>query len=86
MNTQCGYDVRDDELVRHCQLKCLNYVPILSLFVKVDDPGTRIYTKGCVDAGEDWFNDNLVPVAATLVVVAILQVSKKYSIVCIFIL
>ena len=46
---------------------------------QVDNPGSRIYTKGCVDAGEDWFNGNLVPVAAGLIVVAIIQVRRAAS-------
>ena len=34
----------------------------------------RIYTVGCLEAGEHWLNDNLIPVAGVAVGVALLQI------------
>jgi len=33
-----------------------------------------IYTTGCLKAGEDWFNTNLIPVAGVLVGIALMQI------------
>lgn len=40
----------------------------------VDNPQKLIYTKGCIEAGEDWFNSNLIPIAGVAVGVALVQI------------
>ena len=42
--------------------------------VSSSEQDRRIYTTGCVDAGEEWLNSNLVPVAGCLIGVGIVQV------------
>jgi len=41
---------------------------------RVPNPGEKIYTDGCIKKGEQWLNDNLVPVAGVVVAVALLQI------------
>lgn len=57
-NLQCGFGVR-------CSGQELRDKNTLT-----DD----IYTTGCLDAGKDWLNKNLIPVAAVAVGLALLQI------------
>lgn len=38
------------------------------------DRGSKIYTTGCIPAGEKWLETNLIPVAGVAVGMALLQI------------
>lgn len=38
------------------------------------NPSSIIYTTGCLEAGERWLNDNLIPVAGVVVAIALIQI------------
>lgn len=40
------------------------------------DPSDVIYTSGCIEQGEVWVNQNLIPVAGVFVGLALVQVSN----------
>ncbi len=44
--------------------------------IQPGDRGIVLYERGCLRAGEEWVEVNLIPVAGVAVGVAILQVSK----------
>ena len=53
------------------------YLPnifILNAAVKAGDYSVVIYDKGCLRAGEEWVERNLIPVAGVAVAMAVLQV------------
>jgi len=39
-----------------------------------NDPATVIYTNGCINQGDEWFQLYMVPVAGVIVAVALIQV------------
>jgi len=43
------------------------------------DPNTLIYTSGCIEQGELWVNQNLIPVAGVFVGLALVQVSLCWT-------
>lgn len=43
------------------------------------DPATVIYDRGCLRAGEEWVERNLVIVAGVTVALAVLQVGRRGS-------
>ena len=47
----------------------------LFLFQNIYRPDV-IYTEGCIQAGETWFQKNLIPVASVAVSIAVLQVCE----------
>ncbi len=52
---------------------------MLCRFVKIlqaspDQPGSDIYQKGCAEAGDDWFRSYIIPIAGSVVGVAVIQV------------
>lgn len=38
--------------------------------------GSVIYTKGCAEAGDDWFRQYIIPIAGSVVGVAVIQVNQ----------
>ena len=45
--------------------------------MKAGDYSVVIYDKGCLRAGEEWVERNLIPVAGVAVAMAVLQVGPK---------
>jgi len=43
------------------------------------DPSDVIYTSGCIEQGEVWVNQNLIPVAGVFVGLALVQVSNFHT-------
>ena len=48
--------------------------PLCFISQSSQEQENKIYTEGCVDAGDKWLSSNLVPVAGALVAVALVQV------------
>lgn len=49
----------------------------LVVVLQVGDRSLVIYDRGCLRAGEEWIESNLVPVAGVAVGVAVLQVGRQ---------
>ena len=47
------------------------------LLTQPGDYATVIYDRGCLRAGEEWVERNLVPVAGVTVALAVLQVNES---------
>ncbi len=55
--------------------------------LKAGDYSVVIYDKGCLRAGEEWVERNLIPVAGVAVAMAVLQVNllpPKNNFICLF--
>ena len=53
--------------------------PLCFISQSSQEQENKIYTEGCVDAGDKWLSSNLVPVAGALVAVALVQVCVQSS-------
>ncbi|KAK2150145.1 hypothetical protein LSH36_421g02017 [Paralvinella palmiformis] len=42
--------------------------------LRITDPESVIYTTGCLEAGERFFNTNLIPIAGAVVGIALVQI------------
>ena len=49
------------------------------VFPQNSDPSDVIYTSGCIEQGEVWVNQNLIPVAGVFVGLALVQVSNLHT-------
>ncbi|CAD6215731.1 GSCOCG00000542001-RA-CDS [Cotesia congregata] len=76
-NKQCGYNVRKPGNVSFFLLFSLFNKVIFDYFIWLEmQPGERsIFERGCLRAGEEWLELNLVPVAGTIVSTMVLQTS-----------
>ncbi|KAA0193348.1 hypothetical protein HAZT_HAZT000272, partial [Hyalella azteca] len=81
-NKQCGYDVRKQDYIKNVDASRSKPKIMFRLSLVIfgicskAKGGARsdvIYERGCLRAGEDWIENNLVPVAGVAVGVAILQ-------------
>ena len=52
----------------------------MSKAIQKEDYTRVIYDKGCLRAGEEWVERNLVPVAGVAVAISVLQVAKSVAI------
>jgi len=50
--------------------------------IQNSDPSDVIYTSGCIEQGEVWVNQNLIPVAGVFVGLALVQVCALALIDC----
>lgn len=60
----------------NCSALVINSNVLILLLYQTGDKSTVIYEKGCLRAGEEWIEANLVPVAGVSVGVAVLQVAQ----------
>ena len=52
----------------------------MSKAIQKEDYTRVIYDKGCLRAGEEWVERNLIPVAGVAVAISVLQVAKSVAI------
>lgn len=76
-NKQCGYDVRRESNVSKSTIEIYNCIGIFVYNIAwfQNDLSRTINEKGCVQAGEEWVERNLISISATVIVLAFLQVS-----------
>lgn len=76
-NKQCGYDVRRETHVRWIFLQ-FNFVKhllnIYTFYSQSNDISRTINEKGCVQAGEEWVERNLIIISSTVIFLAFMQV------------
>ena len=59
---------------------CISWIAVVVAVcvLQNSDPSDVIYTSGCIEQGEVWVNQNLIPVAGVFVGLALVQVGGKY--------
>jgi len=58
----------------------LNYNLVMTILLQRSSWAEYIYVDGCIDAFNKWVNANMIPVAATAVGVAVIEVSRLLTI------